>query len=376
MTLPFDSASFSESISNLNLSLLLFYSKTNEFISTKQFRTIWGNESIIQAKQFEQLKQIFGAAHNRHPHRHPVLEHILDHAMAMENDFQKFWWVVIEEHLAKQHWEKKYIAIDCISYAFEHAQERHIPIFLQGETVKLIRNALSDFGNPSRDFLGKKSQQFCISVANRVSSCDEKLQKVILMAFFKFFARIKPVVRSILKVLSPSVLDWLMEWWQQFWIKGIDTQFGLKMGEVLQSRRWLLDIISSIINVRQPNGESKTNQSETETSTSTEIVEIWAKPLRLLITSSLFVVPEKLSKKCKIQELKQILELAEIEDEQLSDINNQIQNLINVNRNAYLKYAFEFAKECALQKGVQLRNPFEDVAQVSFKKSHYLYGNS
>jgi len=193
----------------------------------KQFRTIWGNESIIQAKQFEQLKQIFGAAHNRHPHRHPVLEHILDHAMAMESedDFQKFWWAVIEEHLAKQHWEKKYIAIDCISYAFEHAQERHIPIFLQGETVKLIRNALSDFGNPSRDFLGKKSQQFCIAVTNRVSTCDEKLQKVILMAFFKFFARIKPVVRSILKVLSPSVLDWLMEWWQQFWIKGTVVKF-------------------------------------------------------------------------------------------------------------------------------------------------------
>ena len=208
--------------SSLNLSLLLFYSKTNEFITVKQFRTIWGNESIIQAKQFEQLKQIFGAAHNRHPHRHPVLEHILDHAMAMESEeeFQKFWWAVIEEHLAKQHWEKKYIAIDCISYAFEHAQERHIPIFLQGETVKLIRNALSDFGNPSRDFLGKKSQQFCVAVTNRVSTCDEKLQKVILMAFFKFFARIKPVVRSILKVLSPSVLDWLMEWWQQFWIKG------------------------------------------------------------------------------------------------------------------------------------------------------------
>ena len=138
------------------------------------------------------------------------------------------------------------------------------------------------------------------------------------------------------------------------------------MGEVLQSRRWLLDIISSIINVRQPNGESKTSQSEANQSaeTSSEIVEIWAKPLRLLITSSLFVVPEKLSKKCKIHELKQILELAEIEDEQLADINNQIQNIINVNRNAYLKYAFEFAKECATQKGVQLRNPFEDVAQV------------
>ena len=196
-----------------------------------------------------------------------------------------------------------------------------------------------------------------------------------------------------------------MEWWQQFWIKGtvvkkkmlfcnsffnlilnfffksfsqlkigIDIQFGLKMGEVLQSRRWLLDIISSIINVRQPNGESKTSQSEANQSTETssvEIVEIWAKPLRLLITSSLFVVPEKLSKKCKIQELKQILELAEIEDEQLADINNQIQNIINVNRNAYLKYAFEFAKECATQKGVQLRNPFEDVAQVITKpKTH------
>jgi hypothetical protein len=156
-----------------------------------------------------------------------------------------------------------------------------------------------------------------------------------------------------------------MEWWQQFWIKGIDVQFGLKMGEVLQSRRWLLDIISSIINVRQPNGESKTSQSDANQSveTSSEIVEIWAKPLRLLITSSLFVVPEKLSKKCKIHELKQILELAEIEDEQLADINNQIQNIINVNRNAYLKYAFEFAKEWAVQKGVQLRNPFEDVAQ-------------
>ena len=146
------------------------------------------------------------------------------------------------------------------------------------------------------------------------------------------------------------------------------------MGEVLQSRKWLLDIISSIINVRQPNGESKTNQSESSNetnSTSTEIIEIWAKPLRLLIASSLFVVPEKLSKKCKIQELKQILELAEIEEEQLSDINNHIQNIINVNRNAYLKYAFDFAKECALQKGVQLRNPFEDVAQVNKSTSGF-----
>jgi len=43
-------------------------------------------------------------------------------------------------------------------------------------------------------------------------------------------------------------------------------------------------------------------------------------------------------------------------------VHNCIQNLININRRVYLKYAFDFAKECHEQKGVALVVPFEPVA--------------
>ena len=71
-----------------------------------------------------------------------------------------------------------------------------------------------------------------------------------------------------------------------------------------------------------------------------------------------------MSKKCQIDELKHAAaDSAEpIDDEQLGDLSHAVQNVINVDRGVYLPLAFEFAKECKGQKHVQLRQPFEAVA--------------
>ena len=120
----------------------------------------------MSPKTIDNLKQIFGGVHNRHPQRHPIVEIIVDYAMdnLTSDDFEIFWSACIEEHLAKQHWEKKYIAVDTLSYAFARAKEIHLSLFLQGETVRCIRNGLSEYKHPAREFLAKISQQFCLSV--------------------------------------------------------------------------------------------------------------------------------------------------------------------------------------------------------------------
>ena len=329
-----------------DLALLLFTLKQKNIFELKQFKLIWGGEAIIADKSFDKIKTIIASASNRHPHAHPVLGLIINEAMKLEDaKFSSFWSAVIENHLARQHWEKKYIAIDAISLGFEQLEERHVATFLQGETVRLIRNALSDFGNPSRDFLGKKAVTFCKAVTNRIQSADDKLQKMLLIALFKFFARTKPVCRAVLSGLSEKTEAWLFDWWCQFWVSGSDATFDLKIGEQRQSRKWLLDILSTSINIKGEKGQ-------------------WERALRTLIVSVLFAKPSKVSKKCQIDELKELVNQAEFEEEdQFADIQNSIQNIINTDRAKYLKMSFTFATECLEQKNIQLRNPFEDVAQ-------------
>merc|ERR1711935_749560 len=89
------------------------------------------------------------------------------------------------------------------------------------------------------------------------------------------------------------------------------------------------------------------------------------RPLRTLIVSVLFAKPVKVSKKCEIDELKQAAgEMATpIDDEQLGDVQHAIQNVINVDRSVYLPLAFSFGKECLTQKHVELRQPFQRVAE-------------
>lgn len=329
-----------------DLALLLFHLKQQNLLETKQFKTIWGGESIIGEKQFEKLKTIVGAASSRHPHHHPVLELIVNEAMKVETEtFNNFWSTVIENHLARQHWEKKYIAIDAISLGFKQLEERHVATFLQGETVRLIRNALSDFGNPSKDFLGKKAVTFCEAVTKRIETADDSLQKMLLIAVFKFFARTKSVCRAVMTGLSTGTISWLFDWWCQFWVAGSDSTFDLKIGEQRQSRKWLLDILSSALNVRKE-------------------TDIWEKPLKTLVVSVVFAKPDKVSKKCPVDELKNLVNLVEIEEEaQFTEAQNAIQNVINLDRNKYLSFTFNFAKTCFAQKYIELRAPFEDVAQ-------------
>ena len=329
-----------------DLALLLFTLKQKNIFELKQFKLIWGGETIITEKSLDKIKTIFASASNRHPHAHPVLGLVINEAMKLDDlKFSSFWSTVIENHLARQHWEKKYIAIDAISLGFEQLEERHVATFLQGETVRLVRNALSDFGNPSRDFLGKKAVTFCKAVTTRIQSADDKLQKMLLIALFKFFARTKPVCRAVLSGLSEKTEAWLLDWWCQFWVSGSDATFDLKIGEQRQSRKWLLDILATFINIKGEKGQ-------------------WERALRTLIVSVLFAKPSKVSKKCQIDELKELVNQADFEEEdQFADIQNSIQNVINTDRAKYLKMSFTFATECLEQKHIQLRNPFEDVAQ-------------
>ena len=235
-----------------DLALLLFTLKNEQILESKQFKLIWGTEDMICAKSFEKIKSIVSGASNRHPHHHPVLVTIIDEAMKLETDlFDSFWSIVIENHLARQHWEKKYIAIDALSLGFAQLKERHIATFLQGETVRLIRNALSDFGNPAKDFLGKKALTFCQAITQRMTSTeDDQLQKMLVIALFKFFARTKSVCKSVLAGCSVKTSAWLFDWWCQFWVSGQDGTFDLKIGEARQSRKWLLDILSTALTVQ------------------------------------------------------------------------------------------------------------------------------
>ena len=267
------------------------------------------------------------------------------------DDFETFWSACIEEHLAKQHWEKKYIAVDTLSYAFARAKEIHLSLFLQGETVRCIRNGLSEYKHPAREFLAKISQQFCLSVKQLLESNvdDEKYQKMILISMFKFFPRTKGVCRAVLKSISRPVMQWFLDWWIDFWVSGADSKFDMKLGESVQARRWLLQILSASLDVR---GREETPQES-----------IWIKPLRILIVTSLFVAPEKVSKKCKVAEVKRLPDLQEAEEINFNDVQNAIQNVINKDSTEYLAIAFDFARECSNQKGVKLRTPFDEVPQ-------------
>ena len=96
--------------------------------------------------------------------------------------------------------------------------------------MRLIRNALSDFKNPAREFLGKKAHLFSHVVTDYLKKHEENesIQKLVLISILKLFTRTKPVCRAVLKTEYEKT-----QVFQSYFVKILNfLKFSKKVGKM------------------------------------------------------------------------------------------------------------------------------------------------